>query len=590
MKNSICIFIFITIFSNIINAQNIKKLAHLDSLYNNELCDEFIYNATSSIDIELLHDSIKLRYYDKISDCYLKKSNFAKSIEYNLKTYYCLKNLDDINTATHALIIIGSTYNRLNDTIQANYYFNEAYKNFHLLNNNDIKQYYYYSLSGLQIKNKKYNDAYNSIITGLKLNNKHTYLNYKLGDYYIIVKKYKEAIKQYELTLALLENDSTDSFNKNIINRCYSQLSTIYIEENNITKGKYYLSLMDNNILNIEDKYNVYINLYKKVNNADSVYFYSKKIIAFKDSINILNKSELSENLNAEFNAKYNVDKYKHEVELKNKQRVIFYIIIGICLLVILMSVGAFLWIKQQKRVKENLLHIVEEKNKEVIDSINYAQGIQQSILPINNNDENCFILFKPKDIVSGDFYWITEKDNKKYYAVVDCTGHGVPGALLSMLCSQLLTQSINQYTNVKDIVEFVKNELQNRMDNLGRNDSFEIGLLMTENNNVEYYGIKRPLYVVNNIGELQTYKPENDIIKLNIEKDTMLYITTDGYIDQFGGDNNKKYGSKNFRELLLTLTNESINIQKELLNNNFISYQGKNEQIDDVLVLGLKI
>ena len=586
MKKIRNILLIITLLTSNIYAQNIQRL---DSLFNEKLYDQYLEEyIISNNKIKLLHDSIKLYIYDKIAYCYTRKSNFAKKIEYHLKTYQSLKNINDINGATHTLLKIASTYSNLNDKKQSYYYYNEVYKNIHLMNN-DVQELYYYLIASEHINNKKYNDAYINIINGLNINNNSLNLNYRLGDYYIIIKNYNDAIKQYKLTLELLPYDTVEYFKDNIKNKCYSQLATIYIEQNNIQHARYYLELMDNSLLNIEDKYQTYLLLYKKINNADSVYFYSEKLIAIKDSLDKLNKSELSENLNAEFNAKFNVDKYQHQIELKNKQRIVLFIIIGVCILIIILSFGSFLWIKKQKIIKEKLLHIVKDKNKEVTDSINYAQGIQQSILPLNTNN-NCFILFKPKDIVSGDFYWLFEKNNKQYYAVVDCTGHGVPGALLSMLCSQLLTQSISKYSNVKSIVEYVKNELQERMEKLNRNDSFEIGLLMIENQNIEYYGIKRPLFILHKNNNLETCKPENDIIKLSLKKDTMLYITTDGYIDQFGGNNNKKYGSKNFREFLLNLNNKSITEQEQLLNDNIISWQGNNEQVDDILVLGLKI
>mgnify|MGYP001331274671 CR=1 FL=1 len=582
MKKIRNILLIITLLTSNIYAQNIQRL---DSLFNEKLYDQYLEEyIISNNKIKLLHDSIKLYIYDKIAYCYTRKSNFAKKIEYHLKTYQSLKNINDINGATHTLLKIASTYSNLNDKKQSYYYYNEVYKNIH-----DVQELYYYLIASEHINNKKYNDAYINIINGLNINNNSLNLNYRLGDYYIIIKNYNDAIKQYKLTLELLPYDTVEYFKDNIKNKCYSQLATIYIEQNNIQHARYYLELMDNSLLNIEDKYQTYLLLYKKINNADSVYFYSEKLIAIKDSLDKLNKSELSENLNAEFNAKFNVDKYQHQIELKNKQRIVLFIIIGVCILIIILSFGSFLWIKKQKIIKEKLLHIVKDKNKEVTDSINYAQGIQQSILPLNTNN-NCFILFKPKDIVSGDFYWLFEKNNKQYYAVVDCTGHGVPGALLSMLCSQLLTQSISKYSNVKSIVEYVKNELQERMEKLNRNDSFEIGLLMIENQNIEYYGIKRPLFILHKNNNLETCKPENDIIKLSLKKDTMLYITTDGYIDQFGGNNNKKYGSKNFREFLLNLNNKSITEQEQLLNDNIISWQGNNEQVDDILVLGLKI
>ena len=337
------------------------------------------------------------------------------------------------------------------------------------------------------------------------------------------------------------------------------------------------------------------------INNSSKNKEYLKKYydlaISLKDSLTSYSRIQEQSKLASSFQMKEKEFKINSLNEQKANQQKIIIIAIIVLVIVIVFSIVVYKQYQRSKAQKQ----IIEQKNKDITDSINYASGIQQTILP--QVLKNAFVMFQPKDIVSGDFYWYKEINNRVYYAVADCTGHGVPGALMSMLCTELLNQAVIRSVQPKDILYYVNNELKTRMEVLGRQDGMEIGLVCIDNNTNEviFCGAKRNLYIVNNnnlveysankkaIGGDNNYNTqyEQHIIRKNIGD--KLYMTTDGYVDQFGGENNKKYSTKRFKETLTSLES-NFSTQQNELTNILTDWKGNNEQVDDVLVLGICI
>lgn len=257
----------------------------------------------------------------------------------------------------------------------------------------------------------------------------------------------------------------------------------------------------------------------------------------------------------------------------------------------------------------------IKEKNKKIIDSIHYAYRIQNAILPpikkINNYFPESFILFKPKDIVSGDFFWINEDNDKVFVAAVDCTGHGVPGAFMSLIGHNILNKAIHQQnlTKPSEILDFlnleVKNSLQSIDEAFNVVDGMDLALCAFNKNSdsIEFAGAYNPLYIVRDkkimefegdlipIGEKlnnPSKKYTNHTIKL--EKNDVLYLFSDGFPDQFGGPKRIKFFKRNFRKLLTGIHSFEMNKQKEELDEVFEEWKGDHEQIDDVIVIGIKI
>ena len=275
----------------------------------------------------------------------------------------------------------------------------------------------------------------------------------------------------------------------------------------------------------------------------------------------------------------------------------------------------------------------VEEIHQALSDSIDYAKRIQESIMPqvteIERHVEEYFIYFKPRDIVSGDFYWFTNKDNHTIIAAADCTGHGVPGAFMSVLGISLLHDIVEKENCIDPgrILDRLRKEVitaLNQKGNIGeQKDGMDISLVCInhETNKIKFSGANNSLYIVKreklktqskairpykndepSSFQLYEIKPNKmpiaiynkmdsfDTQELDIEKGDQIYLFSDGYIDQFGGEKGRKYMSKRFKKLLLENAHKSMQEQKENLDKEINNWQGNNSQIDDILVLGVML
>lgn len=269
--------------------------------------------------------------------------------------------------------------------------------------------------------------------------------------------------------------------------------------------------------------------------------------------------------------------------------------------------------VKQRNELdKQNLK--LEELYKDVTDSIVYAKRLQNTILPsddkISQICPNSFVLYKPKDIVSGDFYWFEKANNKSLFSVVDCTGHGVPGAFMSLLGANGLNSALKEGqldcpAKILDYLNKSIHEALNKDDSGSEiNDGMDVAICSIDYNTLilEYSGANNPLYIVRDgeflitksdkmaIGSFQpgTMKYQNHSIQL--QKGDVVYIFSDGYPDQFGGPRGRKLMYNNFRDSLLSINQESLEKQRDILDQKLIKWQGKMDQVDDVLVIGLKV
>jgi PAS domain S-box-containing protein len=259
---------------------------------------------------------------------------------------------------------------------------------------------------------------------------------------------------------------------------------------------------------------------------------------------------------------------------------------------------------------------IIEQKNKDILDSISYAKRIQDAIFPpealVKELLPQSFVLFKPKDIISGDFYWVEKFHNKTYIAAVDCTGHGVPGALLSIVGYNLLSKAINEHdlTNPNEILNElstgINQTLRQNIDGSGIKDTMDIALCSIDRvtNKLEFAGAYNSLYLVRD-GKLIEIRANRFPVgvflrgavqkftnnQMQLQKGDMIYLFSDGYADQFGGPKGKKLKYNEFRKLLLSLHNLPVKEQKEALNKNLEEWKWiTEEQTDDILVIGIRI
>lgn len=256
---------------------------------------------------------------------------------------------------------------------------------------------------------------------------------------------------------------------------------------------------------------------------------------------------------------------------------------------------------------------VIEEKNKHITDSIEYASRIQMALLPpqsiIEKHLPDHFILFKPRDIVSGDFYWFKQIGHYTLYATADCTGHGVPGAFMSMLGIAFLNELVteNEKHTAGEILNNLRNKVKKSLRQTGEEghskDGMDITLCIIDNKNkiAEYAGAYNPLYIYRNDELIEIKATRNPIgiyIKekpfesnqLELQKGDMLYTFSDGFVDQFGGEENSKFKTKNFKKLLLEIYKRPLEEQKTILNETIENWRGDYEQTDDIIIFGVRI
>ncbi len=274
-------------------------------------------------------------------------------------------------------------------------------------------------------------------------------------------------------------------------------------------------------------------------------------------------------------------------------------------------SLGQVLELREQSEVSRRK---AEKLLKNVTQSINYAKRIQEAIIPKESELQkylDCFVFFRPKDIVSGDFYWFAEKENKKILVVGDCTGHGVSGALMTMIGTNILNQIVHNYEihqpdQILNIMPVLLEQTLLHAEGKIK-DGMDISIIMIENQSpqgskVSYAGAMNSLYYVQNqeFTEIKANKVpiggkrNEDFVyqkhEIFVENPTTFYLRSDGFQDQFGGADNSKFMTKNFKKLLLDISNKTITEQKMLIENTFADWKGRYKQTDDVLVIGLRV
>lgn len=379
----------------------------------------------------------------------------------------------------------------------------------------------------------------------------------------------------------------------------------------------------------------LYISLsdcYAKINQADSALFYYKKAVAINDTMAKMQNNKTSK----ELLAKYEAEKKDTEINLLNEKTKVFVcenkqnklIILGVIIIAGL-SIVSFLVLINRYRIKKKangLLqeqkNIISQTNKELIkrnnliqESIDYAAIIQQSILHnelvLSKNLSDFFVINSPKEAVGGDFYWVhtSEKTNNIYIAVADCTGHGVPGSLMTLLCNNVFNQIIDKEPDitVSDFLSVANKKIYNSFntDKTSQKSTNGMNVLLVcinrTNNTLTYAGAKNALLITkmsNEVQELKVdlysigYLPEYTFTEYTtvLNKDDVLYLTTDGFADQVGGLENKKFLKLNLIKHLKAIYHLPMVQQKTELRNAFINWKGANEQKDDVCLLAVKI
>lgn len=470
-----------------------------------------------------------------------------------------------------------------------------------------------------------------------------------LAEAYAVEGDFDNAISFMKSALSIrerLNNESLVAVNLNNIGEIYIQKGDFETAVTYLTKSSQLSEKLKYNDL-LQHTLGLLSECYKELNNYKLALEFNERKNKLKDSIfNVHNASLIHE---AE--GKYQSQKKQNEIDMLNaknelnelevsKQRSII-VSFGIIILIVVVALAVIFRyygrlrksnriIQQQQIETEHQKKIIEEKQHEILDSINYAQRIQKTILAqkslLDKNLPEHFVLFHPKDIVSGDFYWATESsgfgaqssetlntklqtpDSKLFYlAVCDSTGHGVPGAFMSLLNIAYLSEAINEknITEPNHILNYTRNRLINSVSMDGQKDGFDGVLLKIENTNngnkLTYSAAYNPPVLISRkqvislpcdkmpvgIGEKED---SFSLHSIEYNPGDTLYLFTDGYADQFGGPKGKKLKYRPLTEILAEISEEPMHIQSKILKQRFEEWRGSLEQIDDVCVVGIRL
>lgn len=329
-----------------------------------------------------------------------------------------------------------------------------------------------------------------------------------------------------------------------------------------------------------------------------------RKVSEYQSSLDLKKKEE-------ELNESKSQLLLKEEKESKQKLKINLMILV-----ILLFCIGIFLVVNKNKKISvankiiSSQKQEIEEKHKDITDSINYAQRIQTSLIiserSLKMKVDNVFVMFKPRDIVSGDFYWFGEKNGYKLLAVADCTGHGVPGAFMSMIGITLLNQIVNEkgITSPAEILNKLREgvifSLNQTNEEAGKRDGMDVSLIVWNKQELIYAGANNPCVVISN-NEIMELKPDKQPVglyekqepfteqKVDLKTVDSIYLFTDGVVDQFGGPENKKVKIKLFKEWLGEIATFDSEKQKTELESRFNNWKKNTDQTDDVLVIGIK-
>ena len=538
--------------------------------------------------------------YTNIALVYIDLGKYSSAETYLFKSLKIDKKRNEPKLIADTYNNIGTIYKDKEEYLKASGFFEQSLRYRKIANDTLGMPSTLTNLGSVNIQTGNYELAQNQLYTALSLYNKNkdvfgNALVYNcLGDLKIAEKKYDEAIDLYSKSLIVAYQNNMQSY----ISYSYEWMAFAYEKQGN----------------------------YKKA------YEYHLKHTKISDQIYNSENSALL----AEIQTKYETEKQKKQIieskaELTKQSTITNVFIFGF----IFMSVLVFFILKsykmkirnnkiilEQKLAVEEQNKIIEEKNqlvetqhKDIKDSIKYAERIQGAILPPKNLWTsilpNSFVLYQPKDILSGDFYWIAETEEYKFIAAADCTGHGVPGALISIVNYNLLNKAVleKHITNPGEILDAVNiwltESLHQTYDNSTVKDGMDISLISInkKTNEIKFSGANNPLFVYSETG-IKEYKGDKfpvgsfieeqslsfKTISVEVNKGDMLYLFSDGYADQFGGEKGKKFKIKNLREEFKEAQKIPVKEQKKYLHKRFTEWKGDLEQVDDVMIIGIEL
>lgn len=591
---------------------------------------------------ELKNDNFTSKTYHNIANAYLQRSQYEKSIEYLLKSIALKEKINDSVGIANSQVGVGNIYFKQKNYDKAIEYYKNALEFFKETGEKLKMAMCYNNIGSVHLTHNRYEEAKDHFLKTIEISKEVGYKQF-LGDAYSNIGLcYKELgnknkTKQY-FNKAL--NQHKEIGDKRGLASVYNNFGGFYNENKQYKKAIEYANMSQDlanrlKIIEIQSSNSeILYEVYEELGDFKKALEYHKKFKEFNDSI----FNVQSEDIIQEMQAKYEVEQKENEIKLQQKElkikaieikrkntiNYIFFISLVVAIIFIILIIKLLF----DKRKKNKLLllknhqigeknQVIEKVNKQMFESIHYAKQIQQAVFlaedEIKKYFKDAFILNLPRDIVSGDFFWIYQKGNTIIFALVDCTGHGVPGAFMSFIGNSLLNEIVKEkgITQPAKVLTEIHSGVQTALRQESKFTSSDDGMDMvlcnfdTGSYELQFAGARNTAYIINNdsfevlagnpfsIGE-NTESLKHDVEFTNktikIKEASVLYLTTDGYMSQFGGTEEIKLNLHKFESLLKSIHPLSMTRQKELMFNDFIAWKGDQRQIDDVMVVGVKL
>jgi tetratricopeptide (TPR) repeat protein len=502
-----------------------------------------------------------------IGEVYRDQGNYVEALNYYNQVITLAQKIDDDENMCNTLYLIGEVYSKLMDNNEALKYFNQSL---------DIAR---------RTKNKR-------IISSCL---------YCMGEIYVKTNKIADAKKAAQESLQVAKESSEP--------QCIQNAAKLFSTAAKLS-GDYKTALA---------MHELYVSTKDSSSNIEEVKRFA--------TVEYSSKEQQLKSEEEKTAAVYKAEQAKNEAELKRQKTIRYALTIGFLLVLVFMGI-IYRGLQQNKRKtiiiskqKEEVEHqramtekqkaLVEEKNKEVLDSITYAKRLQDAILPpiqlIEEHLPESFVLYKPKAIVAGDFYWMFKAGDQILVAAADCTGHGVPGALVSVVCSNALNRAVKEFNllepgkildKVRDLVletfERSQSDVKDGMD-------ISLSSINTKTGELKWAGANNPLWYMQD-NELKEVAPDKQPIGkhdkatpftthiVNLHKGDTVYLFSDGYADQFGGEKGKKFKYRQIQNRLKEMASLTLKEQGEKLHVIFEDWKGMLEQVDDVLMIGIRV
>jgi len=585
--------------------------------------------------------------YSNLGVIYLDNGSLPKALEYFFKGLKIAQQEENLIGHENMLTNIGNVYHYQKDYKKALKYYKDALNIAIQMKNSPSIARIKVNIGIIYFDNGEIEKAKKFYKESMELSKEIAYKENLAKCYYNLAviaefeKDYKYAYENYQTALKLNEEIGVASS----IVKSKTNLASILIEFKKYSEAEKYLNealpvaLEMKARENLKEIYIEFSKLYEKINKSDKALFYFKQFVAISDTLS--SEDDFRATMQQEFEFNYekkaaedsiaaikekeikNEQIARQEAELRTSRNLQYSLFGGIALVFVfaLFMYNRFRVIRQQHTIIELQKNevqmqkeIVEEKHKEITDSINYAERIQRSLMAssdlLNQNLKNYFIYFKPKDVVSGDFYWASKLNNGNFcLAVADSTGHGVPGAIMSMVNINSLKEAVKEkIVEPSEILNYTRTTIINTLANDGSvdggKDGMDCALLSFDfsSNQLNFSMANNPIWLIRDNEILEFAADKMPIGKhdkqnisfthhqINLKKGDLIYSFTDGYADQFGGVKGKKFKYSNLKKLLLSISSKELDIQKEILNTEFENWKGDLEQIDDVCIIGVRV